>query len=36
MDEFDTLIREARRQARKAGIKQSDIKQVIAEARSRR
>ena len=36
MDEFDGLIREARRQARKAGMKQSDIKEAIAEVRGRR
>jgi AbrB family looped-hinge helix DNA binding protein len=36
MDEFDGLIREARRQARKAGMKQSDIKEAIAAVRGRR
>lgn len=36
MDEFDTLLRKARRQARKAGIKRSDIKEAIAEVRGRR
>ena len=36
MDEFDGLIREARRQARKASMKQSDIKEAIAEVRGRR
>ena len=36
MDEFDGLIREARRQARKAGMKQSDIKEAIAEVRGHR
>jgi AbrB family looped-hinge helix DNA binding protein len=36
MDEFDGLIREARRQARKAGMKQSDIKEAITEVRGRR
>ena len=36
MAEFDELIREARRQARKAGMKQSDIKKAVAEVRSRR
>jgi bifunctional DNA-binding transcriptional regulator/antitoxin component of YhaV-PrlF toxin-antitoxin module len=35
MDEFDTLIREARQQARKTGIKQSDINKAIAEVRGR-
>ena len=36
MDEFDVLIREARRQARKAGMKQSDINEAIARERGRR
>ena len=36
MDEFDELVRKARRQARKAGIKRSDIKNAIAEVRGRR
>jgi len=36
MAEFDELIRKARQQARKAGIKQSDIDKVIAEVRGRR
>ncbi len=36
MDEFDGLIREARRQARKAGMKQSDIKEAIAKVRGHR
>lgn len=36
MDEFDELIRKARQQARKAGLKQSDIDKAIAEVRSRR
>jgi len=36
MDEFDGLIREARRQARKAGMKQSDIKEAITEVRGHR
>ena len=36
MDEFDELIRKARQQARKAGMKQSDIKEAIAEVRGRR
>ena len=33
MDEFDGLIRKARQQARKVGMRQSDIKKAIAEAR---
>ncbi len=36
MDEFDALIREARQQARKAGMKRSDIKKSIATVRGRR
>jgi len=36
MAEFDALIRKARQQARKAGIKQSDIDKAIAEVRSHR
>jgi hypothetical protein len=36
MDEFDTLIWEARQQACKIGIKQSDINKAIAEVRGRR
>ncbi len=36
MDEFDELVRKARRQARKAGIKRSNIKNAIAEMRGRR
>ena len=36
MDEFDESVQKARRQARKAGIKQSDIKEVVAEVRGHR
>jgi len=36
MAEFDELIRKARRQARKAGMKQSDIKKAAAKVRSHR
>ena len=36
MDEFDELIRKARQQARKAGMKRSDIKKTVAEVRGRR
>lgn len=36
MDEFDTLIGEARQQARIAGLKPSDIKAVIDDVRSRK
>ncbi|NIN01821.1 MAG: AbrB/MazE/SpoVT family DNA-binding domain-containing protein [candidate division Zixibacteria bacterium] len=33
MEEFDQLIREARRQARQTGMKRSDIKTAIARVR---
>ena len=36
MAEFDQLIRKARRQARKVGMKKSDIKEAVAEVRGRR
>jgi len=36
MSEFDDLIRKARRQARKAGMKRSEVKKTIADVRSRR
>ena len=36
MDDFDALITEARRQARKAGVKPSDIAAAITRARSKR
>ncbi len=36
MEEFDTLIAEARRQARKAGLKRSHITAAIAKARGRK
>ncbi len=36
MDEFDSLLRKAKQQARKAGMKRSDIKKAVAEARGRR
>ena len=36
MGEFDTLLRKARQQARKAGMKRSDIKKAVAEARGHR
>lgn len=35
MDEFDELIREARKQARLAGMKRADIKTAIASVRGR-
>jgi AbrB family looped-hinge helix DNA binding protein len=33
MDQFHDLIKEARRQARKAGLKKSDIKAAISKSR---
>jgi AbrB family looped-hinge helix DNA binding protein len=36
MEEFDSLIAEARRQARKAGLKRSHIAAAIARVRGRR
>lgn len=36
IDEFDTLIAEARRQGNEVGLKQSDITAAIAEARGRK
>ncbi len=36
MNEFDTLIAEARRQGKEAGLKQSDITKAIAKVRSRK
>lgn len=36
MNEFDTLIAEARRQGKKAGLKQSDITDAIAKVRGRK
>jgi len=36
MAEFDDLIAEARRQARKAGLKRSDVAAAIARVRGRR
>lgn len=35
MEEFDDLIVEARRQAKQAGLKRSDINKAIAKARNR-
>jgi AbrB family looped-hinge helix DNA binding protein len=35
MGDFDTLIVEARRQAKKAGMKRSDITTAIAKARNK-
>jgi hypothetical protein len=36
MGKFDKLLKKARQQARKAGMKQSDIKDAVAEVRSRK
>ena len=34
MKDFDALVREARKQARQAGLKQSDLGKAIAKARA--
>jgi AbrB family looped-hinge helix DNA binding protein len=34
MDEFDGLLRDARRQARSVGLRKADIEQAITEART--
>jgi len=36
LDEFDTLIAEAKRQAKSAGLKPSHVEAAIARARARR
>jgi AbrB family looped-hinge helix DNA binding protein len=36
MDEFDDLIAKARKKAKKAGLKKSDIKDAIAQARGKK
>lgn len=36
INEFDTLIAEARRQGKEAGLKQSDITDAIAKVRGRK
>ena len=36
MDEFNSLIAQARKTAKKAGLKQSDIKDAIAQARGKK
>ncbi len=36
MDEFDKLITEARKQAKRAGMKQSDIASALASVRASR
>lgn len=35
MDEFDGLLKEARRQARAAGLRKADIEEALAEVRGR-
>jgi AbrB family looped-hinge helix DNA binding protein len=35
-DEFDSLIKQARKQAKEAGLKQKDIQSAIAKARNRK
>ena len=35
MSDFDALIREARRQARSAGMKESDVREAVARVRGR-
>lgn len=35
MDEFDTLVAEARKQAKKAGLKRADIDATISDVRSK-
>ena len=36
MNEFDTLIKQARKQAKEVGLKQKDITSAVAKARGRR
>jgi AbrB family looped-hinge helix DNA binding protein len=36
MGEFDVLIQQARKQAKKAGLRQKDVEVAIAKARSRK
>jgi AbrB family looped-hinge helix DNA binding protein len=36
MDDFDDLVKEARRQARRAGMKRSDVTGAVVSARRRR
>ena len=36
LDEFESLIQDAREQAKKAGLKQSDINDAVKEARGRK
>jgi AbrB family looped-hinge helix DNA binding protein len=36
LDEFDALIKQARRQAKEVGLKPKDVSSAVAKARSRR
>ena len=36
MDEFDALLAEARKQAKKAGMKKADIDAIISDVRSKK
>lgn len=36
INEFDTLIKQARKQAKEVGLKSRDVKSAIAKARSRK
>lgn len=36
MDEFDTLVAEARKQAKKAGLKKADIDAIVWKVRSKK
>ena len=36
MDEFESLLKFARRQARKSGMKRSDIKKAVAKVRGKK
>lgn len=36
MEEFDKLIAQARRQARRAGLKRSDVKAVVTKVRNQK
>jgi len=36
MNEFDALIKQARKQAKEAGLKQTDITSAVAKARARK
>ena len=36
LEEFDSLVMESRRQARRAGMKRSDVQQAVRERRARK